>query len=942
VLSANNSATLSGLINDSGSNAPFTKGGPGKLILSHINNTFGGAIDVTGGALAISTGTSLGTSNSLTLHNTTLEATTGLTLPAALTVHLNGGGTLTSDSGQFIVNGQVTGSGPLTINGSVKLGNNTNNYTVGTIISPIATLSISDPGDLGTGTSLQIDQGTLEATAGLNLPATLTTTLTNFGVIQADAGTVNVQGLVTGGGLVVAGTGIVQLSGVTNNYLNTTISPGAKLQISTNANIGTGELVFIGGTLLATTTPSLTNTIYLNPLEGAFDVPNTTTLNGPIHNFFGAGSLVKSNVGTLVLANPNSDYSGSTFINAGIVSISSAGNIGTSSIVLNGGTLETTATIPAINSNVFITSANGTILTDPGTKTSIFGSVTNFGGAGQLTKSGTGELYLGGSSSYTGGTLVTAGTLSGTTSGLQGSINLSGGTFLNFIQNFNGTYSGKLSGTGTLNLLGNGTVSFTGSSPLFTGPTFVQAGNLNVRGSLASSAITVQSGATLSGTGVVGDVTIQANGTLSPGNTGSSIGPFTMASLTMTSPSSVYLVQVDPLAADRTVVLGTANLNGNGTVEVVPQPGVYAAVTSYPILNATTVNGQFTGVFVTEAGFSAFLEYPSSSEVDLVLSASFHFFNIPYRNKNIASVGNNLNALAFSGDLASNTDLVSVIESLAGQNFEVVNNALDQMHPAPYSALDPIGAEVGAYEATLFRRRICCNVTPWDIWVEPFGLWLNQETHGMQIGFGARTKGVAFGVDKELLENWVMGIGGVYDNTHFNWKVYGGHGMAKSWRGAWYTDYDSRRFYIGALILPGYTSFDTSRQIQFTTINRRADANHHAFDLIGQLSSALHFGPQWLTISPYTNLDCFYMHQNKFKEHGADSLDLSVEQHTSSTFRSEIGLRLKLIKQNGLLCISPIASLSWIYETPIHRPAFVANFVGEPIPFKAWGWDNDL
>ena len=54
----------------------------------------------------------------------------------------------------------------------------------------------------------------------------------------------------------------------------------------------------------------------------------------------------------------------------------------------------------------------------------------------------------------------------------------------------------------------------TGSNT-FTGPTSVNQGNLEVNGWLASP-VTVQGGATLSGTGYLGSVTVTPSGQLAP------------------------------------------------------------------------------------------------------------------------------------------------------------------------------------------------------------------------------------------------------------------------------------------------------------------------------------------------------------------------------------------------------------------------------------------
>ncbi len=69
-------------------------------------------------------------------------------------------------------------------------------------------------------------------------------------------------------------------------------------------------------------------------------------------------------------------------------------------------------------------------------------------GTGLLTKSGAGTLTLTGANTYTGGTTVSAGTLQGNTTSLQG--NIANNAAVVFDQVAAGTYAGVLSGTGSL------------------------------------------------------------------------------------------------------------------------------------------------------------------------------------------------------------------------------------------------------------------------------------------------------------------------------------------------------------------------------------------------------------------------------------------------------------------------------------------------------------
>jgi autotransporter-associated beta strand protein len=227
--------------------------------------------------------------------------------------------------------------------------------------------------------------------------------------------------------------------------------------------------------------------------------------------------------------------------------------------------------------HTFLNSINlssGSIPIDTDGGAYLFSNATaTLAGSGGLTKSGSGGIFLAGPSSHTGDTLLSEGLIqlesffalqattldtgsAGTRSvafrytavedlendpgsegvyhlgGLAGALNLSidsadigsgGETGARHLEvggnSADTTYSGVLSGNGSVTKVGDGRWELTGDNT-YTGATVVVAGNLAVNGSTSeSSSVTVKTGAILSGIGTVGgDTVIQSGGIHSPGN----------------------------------------------------------------------------------------------------------------------------------------------------------------------------------------------------------------------------------------------------------------------------------------------------------------------------------------------------------------------------------------------------------------------------------------
>jgi outer membrane autotransporter protein len=185
--------------------------------------------------------------------------------------------------------------------------------------------------------------------------------------------------------------------------------------------------------------------------------------------------LDKTGAGTLILNGSNA-YTQSTMLSAGTLSVSADANLGAASAGLDfeGGTLRVTGTTFQSTARAITMGAAGAGF-DIADAANVFTVGQALSGSGGLTKLGAGTLVLTGANTYGGGTTISAGTLQGDATSLQG--NITDNASLIFNQGADGGFSGIVSGTGSLTKLGAGTLTLSGANT-YSGGTTISAGAL--------------------------------------------------------------------------------------------------------------------------------------------------------------------------------------------------------------------------------------------------------------------------------------------------------------------------------------------------------------------------------------------------------------------------------------------------------------------------------
>jgi fibronectin-binding autotransporter adhesin len=442
-------------------------------------NTYSGGTRLVSGQLTVSRDENLGTGGVTFAGGTLLfdmDATTQRDYVMA------GDGTLAQRGGTLEVSGVIAGAGDLTLTGGTTIFSNANTFQGDTIVKGANSLL-----GLRTGASIGDGNLVLSELGGLLLlgdTADLQTV-----ILQSGGGTINTNGfeVVSQGGiigsqpgdrLVKDGLGTLVLAGTSQYQGGTDIRAGV-LQVGQGALDG-----------------SLAGNVNIGQNARLdIDRAGTLTLDGVIS---GAGAVRKTGTGTLAFTGSHSNlFQGGLHVEQGYVSFDSAGLLGLSPVLLDGGGLLFGSDL---NASLELGANNGELVVDAGAAFSLLGDTA---GTGLLEKNGQGTLIVTGVVAHDGGTHVTAGTLQvgdGLRGILAGDVDVAAGARVAFGRDDLSAYQHTLQGAGAMVMRGNGELVLT-SAQTYTGGTHVERGTLRVgmggtSGSILGDAV-IDSGARL-------------------------------------------------------------------------------------------------------------------------------------------------------------------------------------------------------------------------------------------------------------------------------------------------------------------------------------------------------------------------------------------------------------------------------------------------------------
>ena len=562
-------------------------------------------------------------------------------------------------------------------------------------------------------------------------------------------------------------------------------------------------------------------------------------------------------------------------------------------------------------------------------------------GSGAVVQAGNGRTILTGTNSYTGGTIISAGTLQfGDEGGEQRGWRMTdgrasrtatlkatadqtdeaidrlsiGAVVNNGALQFNRSdalLASDISGTGSVTQAGTGTLTLRGTNG-YAGGTFVKSGTLVLDGSL-SSAVSVEAGAVFAGVGSI-DGSVAVSGSIAPGLPEMPFGALRAEGNLQLSPGGRYVVAIDAEGNHTQLVTGGAAAFTDATVAVQPSMGSYGRVSFYPVLYA---EGGLVGtpvVTISEPRLEPWLVATPTALALTVLNTEVPLASYAATPSG-AAVGAALDRLRRQ----ATGDLALVTRELAALDDGALSRGLEAIAGEVHASIRQLAALDGEAVMDLVREETA-SVASIDDGLPISASWMARPGRRTWARFQALRSsfgdGSAQAADADLSvwalatqwareDGWLAGVGAGYTKGNVALKGLTESSTYRSPRGFGYVGYASRRSAVRIGASVARSVYDVRRRLVFIAllpegfgsqplfggVQREATSapTELASDVWSDWSIMGRVG-SW-SVGPSVGLRYARYSRRSWTENGAGSLSLSAPGLAAESAQGDFGVR---------------------------------------------------
>jgi outer membrane autotransporter protein len=176
-------------------------------------------------------------------------------------------------------------------------------------------------------------------------------------------------------------------------------------------------------------------------------------------------------------------------------------------------------------------------------------------------------------------------------------------------------------------------------------------------------------------------------------------------------------------------------------------------------------------------------------------------------------------------------------------------------------------------------------------------------------GFDVETGGITLGIDRQVTENFAMGIFHQYINSNIDLVNEGSVDIEGAKLGLYGTLHNEQGFYLNGLVAAGVSDYGTRR----LGLGGYARGDSEGWDFDAMLGGGHTQHAGGFTFGPSASLIFSRQQINQYTEQGS-MLPLLIEDQFGASLVSQIGFDASYQWKMGEVVVTPSVSLSWQHE----------------------------
>ena len=419
--------------------------------------------------------------------------------------------------------------------------------------------------------------------------------------------------------------------------------------------------------------------------------------------------------------------------------------------------------------------------------------------------------------------------------------------------------------------------------------------------------------------------------------------------LTLESGSTLAVGAVSTSALSRITASGMASIDSSTNLHLSLNGITLTSGSSYKLVSAASITGGISGDNITIDDSTS--NTHNDQEYTTSVVGNDLFLNVEDVGSNDStppddSISSDSRYSHITGATSPSGNLLAVknlIES--GASESVIAKTISEIKPQADNAVNTtlIRSSDNILNLAVTRLRTLRGVSSGDasvkrsVWGQTFGVKVNQGNAANIEGYKSSTHGVAFGIDKEVGQDMVLGVNVSYSNSRIDSKDRAKRTDLDSYQINLYGSKEFDKLFLNILAGAAFNEYHSNRAISL--VNANASAKYNGQTIIGkaEIGKTYDFKNN-VVLTPTLSLTAAKNRVSNYVESGAGTLNLQVRNKDTSFFETRFGFRIgREFRIFRTQKIHPTFYTSYGYDFARSKQRASSRFVGQSAEIASSG-----